>query len=202
MGKIVRLLLVGALVAFATSAANADYLISVVDNGTGLNSAVRAPGQSITLGVTLEGNPPNTHDSADFNVIFSRGGLVLTSFAWANPPFLTGGLNDFSDPKIGELPVEMTTAGAHFGANSNAFGTVFQTGTLVTLDLMVPGNWAPVPDSIEVTVQQGASFQDFVNFEFPETTVGAPFTLLIPEPATLALLGIGGLAALRRRRHA
>jgi len=204
MGKIGRILLVTAFAAFMTTTANAGYLVSVVDANTGLAQAELDPGALLSLGVVLSDNSDGsgaTHDGADFVVNFSRSGLILNSYTWAAPPFVTGGLNDFSQPKNNVLP--MPISGITFSANTDVTGTTFPTGTVVTMNLAIPGDWLPFSESVEVSVADGAAFNDFTNFVFPNVVSGSPFTLrIVPEPATLALLGIGGIAALRRRRAA
>jgi hypothetical protein len=187
-----------------TTAANAGYMVSVVETGTGLQQAELLPGDSLSLDVLLDGvsdGSGQTHDSVDMVVDFSKAGLILDSYSWTEPPFVTGGLNDFSNPDNSALP--MAISSLTLSGNTDQAGDVFGTGVLATLNLTIPGDWMPTPDSVEVSVADGASLNDFTNFLFPNVSVGSPFTLrIVPEPATLALLGIGGIAVLRRRRRA
>lgn len=214
MGKTVRIgwlvVLATVCVGFASSSALAvpDYTMSLLSGGA--NSATVDPGQSLSVDLVLATSDGAMHDGNDLNISFSRDGLVLTSWDWASPEFVSGGASDFtriapSPAPSGaslrsSLPQALTsTFGIGFGANTDAFGSLFGTGTLISFGLTVPDSYEPG----DVMMDVSGTFTDFVNFTDPQGTSTGPFTLHItPEPATLMLLGIGGLAVLRRRRSA
>jgi hypothetical protein len=128
-----------------------------------------------------------------------------------NVQFQTGGPDDFSRPKgatdTGLLalnplltndlyPLTPSRADAYFDATTRP-GSTFNQGTIVSMTLTMPTD-AVLNETFDFTV-----FHDTLGFEgatFFEPIVGGPLrVMVVPEPVTLALLGLGGIFAARRR---
>ena len=216
MGKTVRIgglaVLVGVCVGLTSSNVHADYSMTLQDQGTGLTSAAVPQGGSITLDLMLaSGDPMDIHDGSSMLISFDQVGLEFNSWDWNASAYTTGSADDYTRmgpapapsgaTLLGSLPAALTSYGILFGANTR-IGETFGTGAVVSFELGVPGSFAIGPVMIDVGLD--GPFSDWtVNYrEFGGTSTG-PFTLNVtPEPATLMLLGLGGLAVLRRRRPA
>lgn len=209
MGKTMRLsglLVLGAVFAFANTA-NANYVIDVQGPG-GTSGADVAPGGSISLDVVLSGDSVTTTN--DFAVTFSRGGLILNNFSFG-APYVTEGGDDTSQPQVADLPLTLAddTAGVSGSAVdawfSNFLGTgAFADGTVLSFDLEVPGDYPLGPVDIGIG-NSGINTKPFFSEGFGSATIDGVnnfgLNIVVPEPATLALLGIGGLVAAARRRR-
>lgn len=213
MGKTVRIgglaVLVGVCVGLTSSNARADYLMTLVDSSTGLSSVDVLPGANTSVDLILTSDAGDVHDSNGFFVTASRGDLLLNSWAWSSTEFNTGSPDDFTvmsgQPGSGgallaALPLPINND-VNFAALTHTSGVTFGTGTLISFELGVPASFA-VPQTITLNVIPDQFF-DSNTFMFPVGIAGAPFDLNVtPEPATLMLLGLGGLAVMRRRRLA
>ncbi len=202
------------------------YIVSIEGNGSLYpdgNGALPqwgvAPGATFQVDVVLTGDALGLtiHDAAIFNVGFTGPrNLTYNSYLWDPIAYATGGADDFSipevDPGTGLFPAGVkpiidndlyipdgpnppVRADVHFEAITRP-GQTFGAGTIVTLTLKMPGDAqigekyviAPFPDAFTL------------NFNTIPTEMGSSLgVIVVPEPTTLILLGLGGLAAIRRR---
>ena len=160
--------------------------------------------RTFTLDFDLTSDAVDESFTATFEVIFSKSGLELKSYAWTLP-YETGGSNDASTPAIGSLSAFLSAttysdASAVDIELSNALDTgKFGAGTLLTMEILVPSDF-PLGD-VTIGVGDSPEFFNANAFGLVPTSPGTDFTLtVIPEPTTLSLLALGGLAMIRRRK--
>ncbi len=186
MGRLVKMLAICAVIGFAAQSAKAELVIQVQGTG-GENSLDVNAGDLVDLVIMASGPGSDTFASFAFDVIVGNGGLPVTQHALSAD--FNGGF-DFSDRSDG--------SNLHF-EGATAIGAVANPGQLVSLTVDTTG------------AAEGSSYTydvrpDFVELDFftsRDSVAGQTFTLnIVPEPMTLALLGVGGLVALRRRRTA
>lgn len=165
-------------------------------------------------GLPVPPNPAALHDRARFDVgVTGPRFLIDNAYLW-DALYASGGPNDFSVPKVdpGTLlfpagvkplitnnlyPATPTRADMHFENTVTVPGQKFGVGTLVTLTLKVPGD--AVPGEQFLIAPFPSLFVNGSSF-IPSSAGSSLGVVVVPEPATLVLLGLGGLAAIRRRR--
>ena len=171
----------------ATLSAYGDYTFVPLFGGN--SSASVAQGGSITLELDLTTDGSDTNTSAIFEVGFSKNGLTYSDYDWQSP-YVTGSGDDWSDPPGGAITGNLYFE--NFLPDPDVWSAT--SATLLTLTLGVPGGFE-LGDVIITTIPD--TFDDGTR-SIP--TTGGAFTLtVIPEPASMVLMALGGLALIRRR---
>lgn len=203
MGKF--LLVVGLALATMSSAANASFLVEVRDTDGDPTTQNVPQGGSVQLLVNLSEDPA-TFDTFKIFLTQSIAGLILDDYDFSPDIlpkiFVAKGPSDSSGPKAGVINdgfAELTGYDPFQAEVSSGFkGPQAAAGTLIVLNLTVPGDFPVGPVHINTN-------SIFINngFFFPNNGVaGTDYVLNVtPEPVTLALLGVGGLVGVMRRRR-
>ena len=202
--RMYRSMLIGLSVLVACSFAQGAYILTPDPSLQTVDRTATEQDRTFTLDFLLSSDAANESTTATFEVIFSKSGLELKSYAWTSP-YDTGGSNDDSTPAVGSLSAILSAAtygdvSAVDIELSNALDTgEFSVGTLLSMEIVVPSDF---PEG-DVTIGVGDSLEFFnaKAFGVVPTSPGTDFTLTVtPEPATLSLLALGGLALIRRRK--
>lgn len=196
MGKVVKTLMVCAVIGFAARAANAELVVSI-QGANGENKLAANPGDVVEVFLNATGPAADTYNQFGIDIFISSGLTVLSyDFVDQSPnpnPFVVGA-NDFTTISDTLILVEVARAvnGSPDFITPPGNIMVFSFDTTGTVD----------GDSFTFDVDAPNAFFDFGR-DSRDIVAGQTFTLnIVPEPMTLALLGIGGLVALRRRRTA
>ena len=192
IGKLAALAIVAVGLAFASQAARADYVMDVV-NDVGASAAEALPGDSFVADVVVLRDPDGQErfDSFGMWVTFDVLGLEYDNYTLGPSAFNTHDSNDFSDA------ITATIGGDPYFLAVTRDTEVFTVGSLVALDLTVPS--AAAPGTVYTIGTEIDFFNDGWN-DVPLMSRGSFALTVVPEPMTLALLGIGGVFALRRRK--
>ena len=193
--------------------AGADYIIRPLCGG--LDSATVDLDETFDLDIVLDSNASDEHISAILQVVFSAPGLSYQSYEWHAPytnqtddddstPFWTAvptllTADSFSGGEPDAVDLELSNATDGGGGSPPTFGT----GTLVTLTLLVPADYAG-PEAVTISAEPDEFFAGVQggSLVYVDADSGPSFELtIIPEPASIGLLIAGGLLALRRRRR-
>ncbi len=198
------------VVAIAIAVASQDSRASFFVTLTGPPTV--QPGESFKLVAAVTAGPGDFLDSFILDVRFwgSRS-LIYNGYLFDPTSFQTGGQDDFSVPKgtlntgvlmpprpiwpeCCDFPIP---TGVHFEALTRP-GMTFSDGDLVTLDVTMPSE-ARVGEQYRFETEWELSCFDckpwLLGFG-----VGPPLQItVVPEPATLLLLGFGLLVAITRR---
>lgn len=196
------LLCAAAALGLPAGSATADYILTPLSGGSSTLDV--SPGDTFTLDLILTSDAGDEHLSSEFRLLFSQPGLTYLDYMWG-VGYTTGGIDDVSVPFIDNLPaiIDENSYGSPadidlYFSNLTDDGEVFGEGVITSLTLMVPAEWEPVPDSIDIWVVPELFFDGF--YAIP-TTAGPTFTLnIVPVPATLCLFGGAALFARRRKR--
>lgn len=181
----------------------ADYILTPLSGG--LDEITVSPGDSFTLDLILSSNAGDTHLSSAFSLIFSDSGLMYESYSWG-AGYTNGGIDDISIPGLGDLPTPITSSSYGITPDIDIYfenltddGQEFGSGTIISVLLLVPSGWTPLPDTVFISVLPDLFFDGFNPIT---TTAGPDFTLhIIPAPPCLYLLAIAGFANVSRRRR-
>lgn len=215
----VALVLMALTLAVSTIPANAGgYVLSIVGVGPDLAPGSQfgvLPGQSFDVAAVLTGDAFVMHDSAIFDVGFTGPrDLIYNTYLWYPVAYATGGDDDFSipevDPATGLIaaglkplitndlyPATPARTDVHFEALARP-GQTFTVGTLVTFTLKMPAD-AQIGEKYLI---QPYPVAFVLGFDTMPTDIGSSLgVVVVPEPATLILLVLGGLAAFHRRVH-
>ena len=203
--RIYRSILIGLSVFAVCSFAQGAYVLTPDSGSLTINRTATELDRTFTLDFLLSSDAADESFTATFEIIFSKSGLELKDYAWTSP-YDTGGSNDASTPAIGSLSeiLSATTYGDASAVDielSNALDTgKFADGTLLSMDIIIPSDF-PLGD-VTIGVGDSPEFFNANEFGLVPTSPGTDFTLTVtPEPATLSLLALGGLAMIRRRRR-
>lgn len=192
-------------VGWLVSAASGAYMMTPMSGGSA--SQTVAPGGTFQLDIMMTSDALDEHKSAIFQVVFSAEGLVYEDYVWSTP-YANGTITDDSQPLQSALPqpvgmdslqglghpvsqVDVEMSNVILG--SSRFGE----GIVASLELSVPVDYEG-PESIEISLVPD---QIFDGFDEVPTHSESVFTLFIPSPGTVGLMGVGLLAAGRLRRR-
>lgn len=188
------------MVLAGVQAAQADVLVTYTFDGAGAADRTPAPGLNINASnVSLVGLNEDTSRS---NVLgLTSAGSTFTDYlAFTLTAVPTGQVIDLSAGSVSFVIDDINGSGKAIQVEAIADGT---TVTLPQTSGEVDGPYTspafvglPAASSVDVRIYYRAD-ATWNDLSLDNITVDG---LLVPEPASLALLGIGGLVCIRRRR--
>jgi hypothetical protein len=156
------------------------------NNGQGLSGyvdwAVFGPGSFPYAGYT-----PTAGELAYSYQVFSTGSLATTSFS-ASLDNVADSIGTFND-LLGDVPTNMLLIPAQFGSATWSFAGIPISGNSMGLVF----SSIKVPKNLFGSTIDGGTGAIVIPLPSPDVTD-------VPEPATMSLLALAGLAMLRRRR--
>ena len=185
-------LLAVAGIAAAATAQSATVNINA-SSATIDTTATDAASRTVTVTVSVSGDNGLTTFDAVMDAVQGAGTFTTSNPMLVNPNLFT------AVPGISEAREEGPIGVRAFGAGPLLSGLDI-SGMQFTFDLTANFNAA---GTVELTAANGgsalATFGLFAD-EYQDVTVNNAIISLVPAPSSLALLGLGGLAATRRRR--
>lgn len=182
------------------SVALADYTLRVEVEGPG--SAIKNPGDTFVIDffiVSTDANDlANDTTSVVFDVGFTQDDLLYEGYEWKSP-YETEGAYDWSQPSSNDenwasgTPIP-SASGVHF--ENFLDSGYFTEGALLSLTITIPldATW----NSVQILPLADTFMGDAGEVA---TRSGNLVTVYLPEPASMSLLALGGLAMLRRRKR-
>jgi len=185
----------GGMVPLGTLGGNATY-------AQGMNGLGQVVGHSLTAGgemrpfIWKDGVIREVRTTAQVAVDINDSGWIVGRTI-SGHTFLT---NEQVEMELDmDTPRKMNNAGQVVGqSDSPERAQLFRNGvTYLLTDLLAPGNGLNLTNAYDINESGQILCRGFNAQGVPRTFLMTP----VPEPATLSLLALGGLAMMRRRRH-
>jgi len=160
-------------------------------------ASIEVPFDNIPASIPIQVTLVSSEASFDNTnvVIGSNDGLILLGFDYTQE--FIDGASFVGTPTATGIYVSDLFVG---GFNPDLFNTPFVLGTL---NVALPTTVAAAPSvGDEFSLLVDSSIDGFSNIGADSTLLGAATITIVPEPATLCLLGLGAVGLIRRRRFA